>query len=161
MSEQRLDVLGVGPTAEDRRERLEASAVSLAAGQVGGLRHRHLLLAVSAVVMGAGVIVIILGWLGSSRTAYTQEQIPYLISGGLLGVALALIGAVTFFAHWLTVLIRDGREHERSRARDAELLNESQAAILAALAALADRLDAQASASAKRSRAPRASRVTR
>ena len=69
MSEQRLDVLGVGPTAEDRRERLEASAVSLATGQVGGLRHRHLLLAVSAVVMGAGIV-------GSSSAGWDPHEPP-------------------------------------------------------------------------------------
>ena len=38
-----------------------------------------------------------------------EAQVPYLISGGLLGVALATIGAITFFAHWLTVLITEVR----------------------------------------------------
>ena len=40
-----------------------------------------------------------------------EEQLAYLVSGGVLGLALATIGALTFFSHWLTVLIRTNREH--------------------------------------------------
>jgi hypothetical protein len=49
--------------------------------------------------------------------------VPYLISGGLLGVALTTVGALTFFTHWLTVSIREAREHEAARRQDhAELV---------------------------------------
>ncbi len=51
-----------------------------------------------------------------------EEQIPYLISGGVLGLALALVGAATLFAQWLTVLIRENREREVARRRDHEEL---------------------------------------
>ena len=48
---------------------------------------------------------------------------PYLISGGLLGLALATIGALLLFSHWLTVSIREEREREAARRQDhAELL---------------------------------------
>jgi hypothetical protein len=38
----------------------------------------------------------------------------------MLGVALAIIGAVCFFSHWVTVLIREAREHEAARHADHE-----------------------------------------
>ena len=40
-----------------------------------------------------GVIVIIVGWFGVSGQALVAKQLPYLISGGLGGVALVGIGA--------------------------------------------------------------------
>jgi hypothetical protein len=158
MSEQRLDVLDDGRMDGDRRARLEASADGLT-GRGGVPRHQHLLMAISAALVVVGLVAIILGWLGSSRTAYTQEQTPYLISGGLLGVALAVIGSVTFFAHWLTVLIRDGRAHERTRAADLERLIESQAALLTAVTRLADRLESTGVTKTPAPRKPRASRT--
>ena len=62
--------------------------------------------------MTTGLSIILLGWFGAARSTIVEEQIPYLISGGLLGVALATIGALTLFAHWLTVLVRENRRQE-------------------------------------------------
>jgi len=41
-----------------------------------------------------GAIAIFLGWYGVSGQALTAKQLPYLVSGGVTGIALALIGAV-------------------------------------------------------------------
>jgi hypothetical protein len=65
-----------------------------------------------------GLAFILLGWAGASRSIVVEEQVPYLISGGLLGLALALIGAVTLFGQWLTTLIREEREREAARQHD-------------------------------------------
>lgn len=112
-------VLHRGTPVEDREQRLTGGADELTG------RHRRsfvasdrFLLTVSAVVMTLGITLIVLGWIGSARTTFLEEQIPYLISGGLLGVALSTIGAVSLFAHWLTVLIRENRAHEELRRRD-------------------------------------------
>lgn len=39
-----------------------------------------------------GVLALILGWFGVSGTGLAAEQNPYLISGGLAGIALITIG---------------------------------------------------------------------
>lgn len=45
------------------------------------------------VLAAVGVIVIIVGWFGVSGEALVAKQLPYLISGGLGGVALVGVGA--------------------------------------------------------------------
>lgn len=57
------------------------------------------------ILVPLGIIAIVLGWLGASRASYDFQQIPYLISGGLLGLALAVVGGLAYFASWLTRLI--------------------------------------------------------
>jgi hypothetical protein len=44
------------------------------------------------VVLGA--VAIFLGWWGVSGQSLTAKQLPYLVSGGLTGIALVVIGAV-------------------------------------------------------------------
>lgn len=57
----------------------------------------------AAVAAIAGAVVLVLGWLGVSGTAYPAEQIPYLISAGLGG--LFLLGIST--ALWLSADLHD------------------------------------------------------
>jgi hypothetical protein len=45
------------------------------------------------VLAGLGVIAIVVGYLGVSREAVVAKQLPYLISGGIGGVALVGFGA--------------------------------------------------------------------
>lgn len=54
-------------------------------------------------LVATGAVVLILGWFGISRTAYPAEQIPYIISGGLVGVFLLGLGAML----WLSADLRD------------------------------------------------------
>lgn len=113
-----------GTSAEEREERLTEGADALASvNRASILRNPRFLLWLSISVMVLGLALILLGWAGASRSIVVEEQMPYLISGGLLGLALAIIGAVTLFAQWLTVLIRENRDAEAARRRDhAELL---------------------------------------
>jgi hypothetical protein len=46
------------------------------------------------IITGAGVLLIFIGYLGVSREALVAKQLPYLISGGIGGIALVGIGAV-------------------------------------------------------------------
>lgn len=41
---------------------------------------------------GTGFFLIFRGWNGAANLDYTQGQIPYLISGGVAGLALVLVG---------------------------------------------------------------------
>ena len=100
-----------GPTIDERDARLADGAAALAGrGRHPVLRNPHLLLAVAATLMTAGIVAILLAWLGIARSTMVEEQLAYLVSGGVLGLALVTIGALTFFSHWLTVLIQTNRE---------------------------------------------------
>jgi len=56
----------------------------------------------AALVVG-GLVAVVVAWLLASDTILTFEQIPYLMSGGLIGVCLVAIGATL----WLSADLRD------------------------------------------------------
>src|SRR5205085_5053737 len=84
-----------GTPLEERDERLRDGAGELASSSKGFWRQPQFLLWLSATLMFLGLAAILLGWVVASRSILTEEQMPYLISGGLLGVALSFIGAIT------------------------------------------------------------------
>lgn len=43
-----------------------------------------------------GAVALFLGWFGVSGTPITAKQIPYVVSGGLVGVALVVLAAAFF-----------------------------------------------------------------
>jgi len=133
-----------GPTTDELRTRLADGADELVQGRRSLTAHPQLLLGVSAGLMTTGLSIILLGWFGAARSTIVEEQIPYLISGGLLGVALATIGALTLFAHWLTVLIREGRRQESLRKQDHVELMEALALLTSALDRKEDTSDGRA-----------------
>jgi hypothetical protein len=45
------------------------------------------------VLIGLGALVMLIGYFGVSREAIPAKQIPYLVSGGIGGVFLAIVGA--------------------------------------------------------------------
>ncbi len=53
-----------------------------------------------------GFIAIFIGWWGASGTAYTAEQIPYLLSGGLVGLGLIIVGGALFVRYSFTRYLR-------------------------------------------------------
>lgn len=84
------------------------------------------LVAVAAAI--AGAVVLIIGWLGVSGTAYPAEQMPYLISAGMGG--LFLLGVSS--ALWLSADLRDEwRKLDRieQTLRAAEWDTEQEAAV--------------------------------
>jgi hypothetical protein len=56
--------------------------------------HRATRPVVGWVVVGIGFILVLIGYLGVSREALVAKQIPYLISGGIGGIALVGFGAM-------------------------------------------------------------------
>ncbi len=84
--------------------------------------------------MTAGISAVVLGWIGAAHSTLVEEQVPYLISGGLLGVALSTIGALLFCTHWLTVAVKDARNHEAERRQNHEELMEALRTLGATLA---------------------------
>lgn len=63
-----------------------------------------------AALMPLGLLVILLGWYGAAHTPYVFEQVPYLISGGLFGLALTVVGGLLYFGYLLARLIVEQRE---------------------------------------------------
>lgn len=114
----RAAVLSSGPDSFELEARLAEGADRLADARRSLLSDPRLLVAASATLMTAGISAVVLGWVGASHSTYIEEQVPYLISGGLLGVALATIGSLLFFTHWLTVGIKEARQHEAARRQD-------------------------------------------
>ena len=53
--------------------------------------------------IGIGVICLVAGWVGVSATAFPGEQMPYVVSGGLVGLFLLGLGGVL----WLSADLRD------------------------------------------------------
>ncbi len=107
-----------GATAEDRQERRSITTrLSGLARAIEGTRRtssfdiRQIMLASGATCMGLGIVAIILGWYGAAHSTYLFQEIPYLISGGLLGVALVAGGGFLFFASWLVRMIDDNHRH--------------------------------------------------
>jgi hypothetical protein len=45
------------------------------------------------VLLGVGAFIILIGWIGVSGTPVVAKQIPYVVSGGIGGVLLAILGA--------------------------------------------------------------------
>src|SRR5688500_19384429 len=74
----------------------------------------------AALMLPAGIVVVLLGWWGAAHTPFVFEQIPYLISGGLLGVALVTGGGLLYMGSWLARLAEQQRE-ESQQLRDVLL----------------------------------------
>ena len=63
-----------------------------------------------AFLMPLGLIAIGLGWYGAAHTPYSFEQVSYVISGGLLGLALTTLGGFLFFGSWLARIAHQQRQ---------------------------------------------------
>lgn len=54
-----------------------------------------------SILIPVGVVAIIMAWYGAAHARVDQQQMPYLISGGLLGLGAIIAGALLYWAHWL------------------------------------------------------------
>ena len=81
----------------------------------------------AAVLIAGGVALMYFGWYGAAHTARQIEQLPYVISGGLIGLAFVLLGSLLLAsAFWMTVLRRfteesEARSREQLRALETRL----------------------------------------
>jgi hypothetical protein len=81
----------------------------------------------------AGLLALALGWIGVSGTDYVTEQLPYLVSGGLLGLFLVLVAA----SLWVSADLRD--EWRKLDALDAHVVDLLEATALQPTPQPADR----------------------
>lgn len=50
-------------------------------------------------ISAAGVVITLFGWYGVAHTTIVAEQTPYVVSGGLLGAALVVLGGIFTIGH--------------------------------------------------------------
>jgi hypothetical protein len=76
-----------------------------------------------AILLPLGVAAIVLGWAGAAHGRVDQQQIPYLISGGILGLAAVIVGAFFFWAHWLyRIYDQADLQHQESMRQQTEMM---------------------------------------
>lgn len=75
----------------------------------------------SAVLLPLGLALVLLGWYGAAHTPYLFEQVPYLISGGILGLGFAVVGGLLYFGSWVA---RSASEQRRKDEEMSEILRE-------------------------------------
>jgi hypothetical protein len=123
-----------------REERL-VSVLSRARRRTG-VNERWVGTAAAAMAV-AGLVLVVIGWVGTSRTVLVAGQIPYVVSGGMLGLGLVVVGGFLYFGYWIALIQRQTgeraaqdradfarldtelREVNRSLGHIAELLQES------------------------------------
>lgn len=110
--------------------------------------HQRQLVAGAFVV--AGFIAIFIGWFGTSGTRDVWQEIPYLVSGGILGAALVAIGVVVYLSYE-HMADREYVEHLIERLEGLEL------GLAGEFDALSERLDAVGRRTGASSRARQAS----
>jgi len=125
-----------GDGAEEHHDRL-ARATSRLRGVRDMTPERWFQLA-GWVLPPLGVALIALGWYGAANTSRVWQQIPYVASGGLLGIALVTAGGFSCAASWLTRLVDQARIH----AEDAAAAQERAAAAEERTAAALERIEA-------------------
>ena len=74
------------------------------------------LFALGAILMPFGILAISLGWYGTAHSHYDYDQRTYLISGGILGLGLTILGGFLYFGAWLAKVSNDQRENSKQLA---------------------------------------------
>lgn len=135
------DVQAPGQAVPAQRQAVSSRLVALARAVERSRRRqwdvRQIMLVVGAVLMGLGFLAIFLGWYGSAHSAYVFQEVPYLISGGLLGVALVIGGGLLFFGAWLVRMIEENRQYANRVAQTLESVDRVLGAIVNEAAASA------------------------
>lgn len=100
--------------------------------RISGLDLRNTWQAIAgAILLPLGIAAIVLGWNGAAHGRVDQQQIPYLISGGLLGLAGVMIGCFFYWAHWLYRIYDQADLHHQAAMQEQR---EMMRALIEALA---------------------------
>jgi hypothetical protein len=99
---------GDTPASAEPPDRLEEFQAELARLRVKGRSNdeEQRLLFAGIVLMPAGLVLVLVGYLGASGTTDFSAQVPYLLSGGLLGLGLIVVGAALFLRYSLGRYLR-------------------------------------------------------
>ena len=96
-----------------------------------------------SLLLPLGIAFILLAWSGAAHGRVDQQQIPYVVSGGLGGLAVVMIGCFFYWAHWLYRIYDQADLHHQETLREQrEMMRE----LIEALAAGGAQLPAAAPA---------------
>ncbi len=93
------------PPSASAVDRLESGVADLHVPEPNADAER-LLMKLGVGLPVVGVVLIIIGWFNASGTAFVADQIPMLISGGILGMGLITVGLGLFVRFSLARLLR-------------------------------------------------------
>jgi hypothetical protein len=88
-------------------------------------------IAAGSLLLPLGIAFILLAWSGAAHGRVDQQQIPYLVSGGLGGLAVVIIGCFFYWSHWLY------RIYDQADLHHQEALEEQREMTRALIEALA------------------------
>jgi hypothetical protein len=109
-------------TPVDTRLGRLAAVVERARRKGGGPDIRRWLELIGMAMIVFGFVCILLGWYGAAHSAYQYQEIPYLISGGLLGVALVIAGGVLLRTAWSMRQLEEDRRNALAIVRSVDRL---------------------------------------
>ena len=116
-----LRVDGTPTTVPSRMARL-AAVVDKARPSRSGRNVRKLMQTLGMLIIAFGVVCIVLGWYGAAHSAYQYQEIPYLISGGMLGLALVIGGGILVRCAWSLRLVEEDRRNALAIVRSIDRL---------------------------------------
>jgi hypothetical protein len=125
------------------RQRRLHDTIDRARISAGKLDRERLLFALGAILVPLGLLLIGVAWKGTANTGAVFEQVPFLVSGGLGGLALVVLGGFLYFAWWQTRALREAREQSRQQLEVAEATLEQLRELTAVQHELIDRLAAE------------------
>jgi hypothetical protein len=111
---------GDGPTPVPRRLDRLASVVDR--NRRSDRDMRKIMQVLGMLAIGFGFVCIILGWYGAAHSPYQYEEIPYVISGGLLGVALVIGGGILVLCAWSLRQVEEARRNAVAIVRSIDRL---------------------------------------
>jgi hypothetical protein len=99
---------GDATPAEGVPDRLEEFQSELARLRVKGRSadDEQRLLFAGIILMPVGLVLVLVGYVGASGTTDLSAQVPYLLSGGVFGLGLTIVGAALFLRYSLGRYLR-------------------------------------------------------
>ncbi|MBS1847244.1 MAG: hypothetical protein JST73_03115 [Actinobacteria bacterium] len=127
---QTSDATSTSASDSDRVRRFERDVAGLDVPVAAAQRESWLLWG-GVVLVVAGVAAVFVGYWGASGTTNVADQMPYMLSGGAIGLALVIVGSVLIgrysmaklFRFWLALLVA---EHRSQTDRLIEALSDDR-----------------------------------
>ena len=114
-----VEIPDAGPESDGSRHARLEQATSRIRG-TGGLSPERVFQLAGWVLPPVGIVLVLLSWYGTANTSRVWQQIPYLASGGMLGIAFIFTGGLAYLATWLTKLVHETGAQAAAAAAAAE-----------------------------------------
>jgi hypothetical protein len=112
----------VGETPASTRLQRLAQAVDSGRQRRSDRDLRKIMQLLGMLIIAFGFVCILLGWYGAAHSVYQYEELSYVISGGLLGVALVIGGGVLVLCAWSLRGVEESRRNALAIVRSVDRL---------------------------------------